>query len=80
MKRKILIMAAGAIMALLPIQAQKKFVFTPQWTAQAQFAGYYVAKERGFYKQAGLDEISFTLQSPRLPYLVCIITRARPQH
>ena len=38
-------MAAGAIMALLPIQAQKKFVFTPQWTAQAQFAGYYVAKE-----------------------------------
>lgn len=55
MKRKILIMAAGAIMALLPIQAQKKFVFTPQWTAQAQFAGYYVAKERGFYKQAGLD-------------------------
>lgn len=30
-------------------------VFTPQWTAQAQFAGYYVAKEKGFYKQAGLD-------------------------
>lgn len=48
-------MAAGAIMALLPIQAQKKFIFTPQWTAQAQFAGYYVAKEKGFYKQAGLD-------------------------
>ena len=48
-------MAAGAILALLPIQAQKKFIFTPQWTAQAQFAGYYVAKEKGFYKQAGLD-------------------------
>ena len=55
MRKKFLIMAAGAILALLPIQAQKKFIFTPQWTAQAQFAGYYVAKEKGFYKQAGLD-------------------------
>ena len=32
-----------------------KFIFTPQWTAQAQFAGYYVALEMGFYKEAGLD-------------------------
>lgn len=55
MRKKFLIMAAGAILALVPIQAQKKFIFTPQWTAQAQFAGYYVAKEKGFYKQAGLD-------------------------
>ena len=55
MRQKFLIMAAGAVLALLPIQAQKKFIFTPQWTAQAQFAGYYVAKEKGFYKQAGLD-------------------------
>ena len=30
-------------------------MFTPQWTAQAQFAGYYVAKEKGFYKEAGID-------------------------
>ena len=29
-------------------------VFTPQWTAQAQFAGYYVAMEKGFYSEAGL--------------------------
>lgn len=35
-------------------QAQK-FIFTPQWTAQAQFAGYYVAYEKGFYRDAGLD-------------------------
>ena len=55
MRKKFLIMAAGAVLALLPIQAQKKFIFTPQWSAQAQFAGYYVAKEKGFYKQAGLD-------------------------
>ncbi len=26
-----------------------------KWVTQAQFAGYYVAKERGFYEDAGLD-------------------------
>lgn len=30
-------------------------IFTPQWTAQAQFAGYYVAEEKGFYKEAGVN-------------------------
>ena len=33
----------------------QKFIFTPQWTAQAQFAGYYVAQEKGFYKDAGIE-------------------------
>lgn len=36
---------------------QQKVVFTPQWTAQSQFAGYYVALEKGFYKEAGLDVV-----------------------
>lgn len=27
----------------------------PQWLPQAQFAGYMVAKEKGFYREAGLD-------------------------
>ena len=31
------------------------FVFTPQWTAQAQFAGYYVAEAMGFYREAGVN-------------------------
>ena len=26
-----------------------------QWTHQAQFAGYYVAQDKGFYKERGLD-------------------------
>ena len=57
MKEKLLILSL-LLTACLPIAAQQtnhKFVFTPQWTAHAQFAGYYVAKEKGFYKQAGLD-------------------------
>jgi len=36
-------------------EAGEKFVFTPQSTAQAQFAGYYVALEKGFYAEEGLD-------------------------
>ena len=37
-------------------QAQlSKLVFAPQWLPQAQFAGYYVAQEKGFYKETGVD-------------------------
>ena len=32
-------------------------MFTPQATAQAQFAGYYVALEQGFYADEGLDVV-----------------------
>ena len=55
MRKEMIILAAAAIIAVLPARAQKKFIFTPQWTAQAQFAGYYVAQEKGFYKEAGID-------------------------
>lgn len=38
------------------VQAQdNKLVFSPQWMPQAQFAGYYIALDQGFYKEAGLD-------------------------
>lgn len=37
------------------VNAQVKLVFTPQWTAQAQFTGFYVASIKGFYADAGLD-------------------------
>ena len=39
----------------MPAVGQERIVFTPQWTAQAQFAGYYVAQEKGFYREAGID-------------------------
>ena len=38
-------------------QMGERFVFTPQSTAQAQFAGYYVALEQGFYADEGLDVV-----------------------
>lgn len=52
MKRYILILLGLLASSLL--QAQR-IVFTPQWLPQAQFAGYYVAQEKGFYAEEGLD-------------------------
>ena len=37
------------------LSQQARIVFTPQWLPQAQFAGYYIAQEKGYYKDAGLD-------------------------
>lgn len=46
--------------------AQETIVFTPQWTAQAQFAGYYVAEAKGFYREAGV-KVRIEHPSPTLP-------------
>jgi len=35
--------------------ALKEVTFIPHWSPQAQFAGYYVAQEKGLYKKYGLD-------------------------
>jgi len=52
--------------------AQTKVVFTPQWSAQAQFTGYYVALSKGFYKEAGLDVVIKhpSLSKPVVEYLI----------
>ena len=36
-------------------QAADKVTLQLKWVTQAQFAGYYVALDKGFYKDAGLD-------------------------
>jgi len=36
-------------------QAADKFTIQLKWVTQAQFAGYYVAKDKGFYKDVDLD-------------------------
>ncbi|MFO7802027.1 MAG: ABC transporter substrate-binding protein, partial [Desulfovermiculus sp.] len=33
----------------------RKVCFIPQWSPQAQFAGYYAAKDMGFYAERGLE-------------------------
>ena len=48
-------LAAVFLVSCSVVRAQNEtIVFTPQWTAQAQFAGYYVAEAKGFYREAGV--------------------------
>lgn len=44
--------AASAAAAEAPL---KKLSFLPHWSPQAQFAGYYMARHKGFYRSHGLD-------------------------
>ena len=48
------ILAVALMVNCSVVRAQETIVFTPQWTAQAQFAGYYVAEVKGFYREAGV--------------------------
>ena len=43
------------LLALTSRAQSDEFVFTPQWTAQAQFAGYYVAESKGFFRETGIN-------------------------
>ncbi|OED43375.1 nitrate ABC transporter substrate-binding protein [Chromatiales bacterium (ex Bugula neritina AB1)] len=55
--KKLLITAGALSVGLLSGFAQAKDDFTLQlkWVTQAQFAGYYVAKDKGFYDDENLD-------------------------
>ncbi len=45
----------AAIAATAVAHADDKVTLQLKWVTQAQFAGYYVAKDKGFYKAEGLD-------------------------
>lgn len=49
--------AIGTAMSLAAAQAMaaEKVVLQLKWVAQGQFGGYYVAKDKGFYDEEGLD-------------------------
>ena len=56
MKWRLFILGIALPLFAIPnLRAQDHLVFSPQWMAQAQFAGYYVAQELGFYREAGLE-------------------------
>jgi len=52
---KILLILTMLMSAALPAAAAEPLTLQLKWVAQAQFAGYYVAQSKGFYKDAGLD-------------------------
>ncbi len=49
------VVAAIAFFAIRGPQEADKVTLQLKWVTQAQFAGYYVAKEKGFYEEEGLD-------------------------
>ena len=55
MRKIVLGMMALAGLGVASAQAADKVTLQLKWVTQAQFAGYYVAKDKGFYKDAGLD-------------------------
>ena len=46
---------AGALLASGTAAMAEAVKLQLKWVTQAQFAGYYVAAAKGFYKDAGLD-------------------------
>ena len=46
---------ASLAMACTAANAADKLTLQLKWVTQAQFAGYYVAKDKGFYDEVGLD-------------------------
>ena len=55
MKKTMLTTFAALLLGTAGAQAQDKLTLQLKWVVQAQFAGYLVAKDKGFYKEAGLD-------------------------
>jgi NitT/TauT family transport system substrate-binding protein len=56
MKKLTFALLAGAMsLAAAQAMAADKVTLQLKWVTQAQFAGYYVAKEKGFYDEEGLD-------------------------
>src|SRR5476649_1349676 len=49
------LMALAGLGLATAARAEDKVTLQLKWVTQAQFAGYYVAKDKGFYKDAGLD-------------------------
>ncbi|MCX7323691.1 MAG: ABC transporter substrate-binding protein, partial [Hyphomicrobiales bacterium] len=47
--------AAAALALTWPAAAQERVTLQLKWVTQAQFAGYYVAKDKGFFKAEGID-------------------------
>lgn len=53
--KKLLTTALFALAAAGSAQAEDSVKLQLKWVTQAQFAGYYVAQEKGYYKDEGLD-------------------------
>ena len=53
LKKMVMVMLATGL--VFSAQAADKVTIQLKWVTQAQFAGYYVAQDKGYYQAAGLD-------------------------
>ena len=53
--KKLLASLLALAVSATAAQAADKLTLQLQWVTQAQFAGYYVALDKGYYKEEGLD-------------------------
>ncbi len=53
--KKTLLAAAALAFAFGPARAADDVTLQLKWVTQGQFAGYYVAKDKGFYEEEGLN-------------------------
>ena len=57
--------------------AADKVTIQLKWLPQAQFAGYYVAAAKGFYKEANLD-VTIKPTTRRVPAGTLVVKTAQP--
>lgn len=55
MKLASMLLAGASLLTAVSAEAADKITLQLKWVTQAQFAGYYVAKDKGFYEAEGLD-------------------------
>ena len=55
MKKILSVLTCALILSASAVFSADKVTIQLKWVTQAQFAGYYVAKDKGFYDAEGLD-------------------------
>ncbi|MBF0225791.1 MAG: ABC transporter substrate-binding protein [Desulfobacterales bacterium] len=55
MSKSIKLIFIGIFIIFISTISANAYTFRPQWVPQCQFAGYYMAAQKGFYKNHGID-------------------------
>jgi two-component system sensor histidine kinase/response regulator len=70
-------LAFGLAAGVLPAQALEKVTVQLRWQHQFQFAGYYAAQDKGYYREAGLEVALLEARSGADPVQAVLDGRAQ---